>query len=65
MPHFAASDLVLQSLPMSHEKDSSLIWVNNMQFSGEACSWFLTSQHYFAFLQQRMGLGIGINCLLL
>ena len=25
---FAASDLVLYSLPMSHKKDAGLIWVN-------------------------------------
>ena len=28
MPHFAASDLGLYSLPMSHKKDARLIWVN-------------------------------------
>ena len=28
MPRFAASDLVLYSLPMSQKKDARLIWVN-------------------------------------
>ena len=28
MPHFAASDLVLHCLPMSHKKDTTFIWVN-------------------------------------
>ena len=28
MPRFAASDLGLYSLPMSHKKDARLIWVN-------------------------------------
>ena len=28
-PHFAASDLVLHCLPMSHKKDAMLIWVND------------------------------------
>ena len=28
MPRFAASDLALYSLPMSHKKDARLIWVN-------------------------------------
>ena len=28
MPHFAASDLGLHSLPMSHKKDARLIWVD-------------------------------------
>ena len=28
MPGFAASDLALYSLPMSHKKDARLIWVN-------------------------------------
>ena len=27
MPHSAASDLSLQCLPMSHKKDTGLIWV--------------------------------------
>ena len=27
MPHFAASDLVLHCLPMSHKKDTRLLWV--------------------------------------
>ena len=27
MPHFAVSDLVLHCLPMSHKKDTRLIWV--------------------------------------
>ena len=27
MPHFAASDLVLHCLLMSHKKDARLIWV--------------------------------------
>ena len=27
MPRFVASDLVLHCLPMSHKKDSRLIWV--------------------------------------
>ena len=27
-PHFAASDLVLHFLHMSHKKDARLIWVN-------------------------------------
>ena len=27
-PRFAASDLVLHCLPMSHKKDARLIWVN-------------------------------------
>ena len=27
-PRFAASDLVLHCLPMSHKKDTGLIWVN-------------------------------------
>ena len=26
--HFAATDLVLHCLPMSHKKDARLIWVN-------------------------------------
>ena len=26
MPHFAASDLVLHCLPMTHKKDARLIW---------------------------------------
>ena len=28
MPHFAASDLALYKLPMSHKKDARLIWVD-------------------------------------
>ena len=28
MPCFAASDLVLHCLPMSHKKDTRFIWVN-------------------------------------
>ena len=28
MPHFAASDLVLHCLSMSHKKDAMLIWIN-------------------------------------
>ena len=31
-PLFAASDLVLHCLPMSHKKDSMLIWVNEAKF---------------------------------
>ena len=27
MLHFAASDLVIHCLPMSHKKDAKLIWV--------------------------------------
>ena len=30
MPHFVASDLVLQCLQMSHKKDASLIWVKHV-----------------------------------
>ena len=30
--HFAASDLVLHCLPMSHKKDDMLIWVNLVFF---------------------------------
>ena len=29
MPHSMASDLVLHGLPMSHKKDSRLIWVKS------------------------------------
>ena len=32
MPHFAASDLVFHCLPMSHKKDTRLIWVNDDRF---------------------------------
>ena len=31
MPHFAASDLVLHYVPLSHKKDARLIWVNDLQ----------------------------------
>ena len=31
MPHFAAFDLGLHCLPMSHKKDARLIWVNNVR----------------------------------
>ena len=30
-PRFAASDLVLHCLPMSHEKDARLIWVDDSE----------------------------------
>ena len=29
-PHFAASDLVLHCLSMSHKKDTRLIWVKKL-----------------------------------
>ena len=32
MPHFAASDLVLHCLPMSHKKDAWLIWVKDFTY---------------------------------
>ena len=31
MPYFVASDLVFHCLPMSHKKDTRLIWVNEAQ----------------------------------
>ena len=32
-PQFAASDLVLHCLPMSHKKDARIIWYKHLYFS--------------------------------
>ena len=42
-PRFAASNLVLRCLPMSHKKDSRLIWVNKLSESLHAGYFFMLS----------------------
>ena len=44
-PYFAASDLVLHCLPMSHKKDARLVWVNALRPNYPYDSLLITQQN--------------------
>ena len=48
--HFAASDLGLHCLHISHEKDNMLIWVKNGKTATKSFSWWVISHVRVTFL---------------
>ena len=46
-PRFAASDLGLHCLPMSHKKDAMLIWVKVRDYSNDTYTLCLEQNSYF------------------